>query len=362
MKQADRPSLFKKTILITGGTGSLGRALIDRLADQNDVHVFSRDESKHWTLRNELHSTKNVTFHVGDVRDAARVSELIADLDPHIVISAAALKHVDVCEAAPFEGIATNVLGVQNIIAACKVAARSERNLECMLQVSTDKACEPVNAYGMSKALAERLVASQARLNRAKFVVVRYGNVLESRGSIVPLFKFQAESKPAFTVTDPDMTRFVMTLHDSVDLITVAIHAAKGGETWVPKIPSMRIGDLADLFSEMHDKPIVRVPVRPGEKLHEDLIGRTEAVRSHGTPIFWPDPNTWGISHYIINPPSTPLCKYTAQHKHLLVESYRSNQETMTKDELKSHLNKLGVLTAPLSAFKGQSIEEIRTA
>lgn len=351
----------RKTVLVFGGTGSLGRALIGRLAADNQVHVASRDENKHWTLRNELDPALGVRFHVADVRDPARVAEVVSQVDPHVVISAAALKHVDACEGAPSESILTNVGGVQNVVAACKASARANGRLECMLQVSTDKACEPVNVYGMCKALAERVVSSQASVGRAKFVVVRYGNVLESRGSIVPLFRFQAENRPAFTVTDPDMTRFVMTLDDSVDLILTAIENAVGGETWVPRIPSMRIGDLAELFSERYDKPIVRVPVRPGEKRHEDLVGRTEATRTRGTPMFWPDPKSWGISHYIINPPGVGLSPFVTQHSHLLVERYSSDGDVMTKDQLREHLDDLGVLTADLSTFKGPSIEEIRT-
>lgn len=359
-----KPELSGKTILIFGGTGSLGQALIRRLAPRNRIHVVSRDENKHWTLRNELAPELGVHFHVGDVRDRARTSMLVSELDPNVVISAAALKHVDTCERSPHESMLTNVLGVQNIIDACQESIRRRGALECMLQVSTDKACQPVNAYGMCKALAERLTVTQnvpIDRPRAKFVAVRYGNVLESRGSIIPLFRWQADNKPAFTVTDPDMTRFVMTLDDSVDLIVTAITAARHGDTWIPRIPAMRIGDLAELFSERFGKPIERIPVRPGEKRHEDLVGATEAVRTRGTPEFWHDPETWGISHYIILPPTLSLSETALQHKHLLVERYASCDEVMTKDQLKEHLQKLGVLNWPLSQFKGPSIEEIRT-
>jgi UDP-glucose 4-epimerase len=276
-------------------------------------------------------------------------------------VSAAAIKHVDTCELSPEESLATNVHGVMNIIDA----VRHRSDVECLLHVSTDKACEPVNVYGMCKALAERLVTSQSRGRHTecgpRHVCVRYGNVLESRGSIIPLFKWQVEHRDALTVTDPDMTRFVMTLDESVDLISTTLKHAEHGETWVPRIPSMRIGDLAQLFAERFDKKIERIDVRPGEKRHEDLVGRTESARTRGTPDFWPDPATWGISHYIILPATERLSHLVTQHKHLLIEQYTSNDEVMSKEALRERLESLGVLGRPLTEFRGSTIEEIRT-
>lgn len=372
MEQANERAkrlLTNKKVLIFGGTGSLGRALIGRLAATNRVHVFSRDESKHWTLRNELPPEWNVTFHVGDVRDYGRVLQVIDEVDPWVVISAAALKHVDVCESTPTESLETNVRGPQNIANACVAKMRRGGDIHVVLQVSTDKACEPVNVYGMCKALAERVFTSQPLLNPSRgsgfprFVVVRYGNVLESRGSILPLFRWQAEHRRAFTVTDPNMTRFVMTLDDSVDLICAAITSGVHGQTWIPRIPAMRIGDLAELFSERFGKPVERIAVRPGEKLHEDLIGRTEAARTLGTCEYWSDPETWGISHYIINSPDNPLHESYERPdmSHLRVKGYTSNDDVMTKDVLSEHLRKLGVMSVDLASFKGSKIEEIRT-
>ena len=368
--------LTDKTVLIFGGTGSLGRALIGRLAATNRVHVFSRDESKHWTLRNELPPEWDVKFHVGDVRDYGRVLQVVDEVNPWAVVSAAALKHVDVCESTPTESLETNVRGPQNIASACVAKMRRGGNIHVVLQVSTDKACEPVNVYGMCKALAERVFTSQPLVNTVmpkhgtpgidgfpRFVVVRYGNVLESRCSILPLFRWQAENRHAFTVTDPNMTRFVMTLDDSVDLICAAIASGVHGQTWIPRIPAMRIGDLAELFSERFGKPIERIAVRPGEKLHEDLIGRTEAVRTLGNCEYWPDPQTWGIGHYIINPPDRPLPESYERPDmaHLRVKGYTSNDDVMTKEGLAEHLQKLGVMSVDLASFKGNSIEEIRT-
>lgn len=363
--------LTDRRILVFGGTGSLGRALIRRLGPENEVHVFSRDENKHWTLRNELGRDSSVRFHLGDVRDPDRVMDVLKGVNPCTVINAAAMKHVDACEVSLHECIATNVQGARNVADACRRLGQGNGGCpSVVLQVSTDKACQPVNAYGMCKALAERVFTTQPLCRRfsrnpggfPRFIAVRYGNVLESRGSIIPLFRWQAENRQALTVTDPDMTRFVMTLDDSVDLIVTAIGSARHGETWIPRIPAMRIGDLAELFSERFGKPIESIPVRPGEKKHEDLVGETEATRTWGTPEFWHDPGSWGISHYIILSPTESLPETTTRHEHLLVKRYRSDDDVMTKDRLREHLEGLGVLERPMSEFKGPSIEEIRTS
>ncbi|MEK7802620.1 MAG: polysaccharide biosynthesis protein, partial [Pseudomonadota bacterium] len=183
-----------KKILIIGGTGSLGRALIRRLSEDNEIIVYSRDEAKHWTIRNQLTPKQNVQFEVGDIRDANRVEEIILKVKPHIILIAAALKQVDTCERSPFESIQTNTLGIHNVINA--VVRQEDRltTLETVLMVSTDKACAPTNVYGMCKAISERVVTSQSISGSSiKFVGVRYGNVLESRGSIIPLFRWQAD-------------------------------------------------------------------------------------------------------------------------------------------------------------------------
>ncbi len=241
--------------LIFGGTGSLGKKLIQRLLPRDEVAVYSRDEAKHWTIKNELASNPRVTyenalqFYVGDIRDKGRVADVVRQYRPDTIIVAAALKQVDTCELSPSESIQTNLLGTQNVIEVVNEGACL--TTQNVLFVSTDKACSPVNVYGMCKATSERVVSSQARTGRpgVRFLCTRYGNVLESRGSIIPLFKYQAEKNECLTVTDPSMTRFVMTLDDSVDLILTALENGASGETWIPRLPAMKIGDLAEIFS-----------------------------------------------------------------------------------------------------------------
>lgn len=337
--------------LIFGGTGSLGKKLIERLLPGNSVAVYSRDEAKHWTIRNEILGSKLVErkdalrFFVGDVRDPARVREVIKQYNPNIIIVAAALKQVDTCELSPTESIMTNLIGTQNVVTAAN--DHPTKDLQKVLFVSTDKACSPVNVYGMCKSISERVVSSQAltSVSGIRFLCVRYGNVLESRGSIIPLFRSQAESSEHLTVTDPEMTRFVMTLDNSVDLIQNALTLGETGDTWIPKIPAMKIGDLAEIFSEIYKKPIKLIGLRPGEKQHEDLINESESVRTHPTP---------NGSHYVIKPAAN-----AKQDGHRF--TYSSNDDVMTKPKLLVFLTKLGILDAPMSSFKGQSIEEIMT-
>lgn len=320
------------------------------------VAVYSRDEAKHWTIRNELavgelaQKLKDLQFYVGDVRDGRRVRDAIRQFCPDVIIVAAALKQVDTCELSPYESVMTNLLGTQNIIDAVNGDPGSRPFEGKVLFVSTDKACSPVNVYGMCKALSERLVSSQERTGScfAQFMAVRYGNVLESRGSIIPLFKYQGEHADALTVTDPEMTRFLMTLDSSVDLIQHALALGTAGETWVPILPSMRIGDLAQIFSERYGKPIKVIGLRPGEKLHEDLINETESCRTltHGYPT---------KTHHVILPARRAGRGNSDRF------TYCSSGSVMSKDALQEHLRLLGVLDAPLESFKGLTIEEIVT-
>ena len=333
--------------LIIGGTGSLGRKLIERLLPTSEVVVYSRDEAKHWTIRNEVSSgplanrSQSLRFFVGDVRDPSRVRDVVRQVRPTVIIVAAALKQVDTCELSPNESVSTNLAGTQNVINVVNELAHND--LDAVLFVSTDKACSPVNVYGMCKAVSERVVTSQARtgLNHVRYLVVRYGNVLESRGSIVPLFKYQGMHSDCLTVTDPNMTRFLMTLDDSVNLILHALRHGKSGETWIPKLPSMKVGDLAEIFSEKYKKPVKIIGLRPGEKQHEDLINESESVR---TAQFG--------DHYVIG----PAFEAGAGERF----TYTSADDVMDKDKLRLHLYRLGIMDAPLNAFKGLAIEEIR--
>lgn len=333
-----------KKYLVIGGTGSLGRKLIERLLPMHSVSVYSRDEAKHWTIKNEYksHPRKDLlNFYVGDIRDQQRIMNVMQQVEPTHIIIAAALKQVDTCELSPSESIATNLTGTQNVINA--IATLRPKQLIACLFVSTDKACAPVNVYGMCKATSERIVTSQALtgLSWVKYVAVRYGNVLESRGSIIPLFKYQAEHSDHLTVTDPTMTRYVMTLDESVDLIEKTFESGASGETWIPKLPAMEIGDLAEIFAEQHGKSIKIVGLRPGEKLHEDLINSSESVRTAHVG-----------SHYVIGSAVTPAIGE--------IFTYSSDHDVMSKDALKHHLIKLGILYKNSEDFIGLSIEEIR--
>jgi UDP-glucose 4-epimerase len=332
--------------LIFGGTGSLGKKLIERLSPPDQVAVYSRDEAKHWTIRNELAArprASDLKFYVGDIRDPSRVKDVIRQTQPTHIIIAAALKQVDTCELSPTEAIATNLQGTVNVVNALNELRPTW--LEACLFVSTDKACAPVNVYGMCKAASERVVTSQSMTGHQwiRYLAVRYGNVLESRGSIIPLFKYQAETQPYLTVTDPNMTRYVMTLDDSVDLILTAFKKGESGETWIPRLPAMKIGDLAEIFAERHGKQVKIIGLRPGEKMHEDLINASESVRTTLSN---------DKQNYIIGP--AHLAGKNDAFK------YSSNHQVFTKNQLKEHLTRLGIIDKSSDEFEGRSIEEIR--
>ena len=330
---------------LVGGAGSLGQRLIARLLPTDDVAVYSRDEAKHWTLRNELRGSPLaprlgcLEFFVGDVRDEARLTAAVRAFRPDVIIAAAALKQVDTCEGVPDESVATNVIGTQSVVRAAEAYGRGGFD-STVLFVSTDKACSPVSVYGMCKALSERLVTSR-QSDRVRYLATRYGNVLESRGSILPLFRFQSLHAESLTLTDPNMTRFLMTLDESVDLILDALRLGSSGETWIPSLPSMRIGDLAALFSSRTGKPISITGMRPGERLHELLINEEESVRV-----------TKSESRYVI----APISRGGAGQRF----TYSSGDTVLTPSALEARLDGLGLLDAGLERFTGSRIEEIR--
>ena len=336
-------SISGKKILILGGTGSLGRSLIRRESRNNQLLVVSRDEAKHWTLRNRLSSEENVQFIVGDIRDSFRVENIIRETEPQIIILAAALKQVDTCERTPYESIQTNVLGICNVIDSVLKLEKESPSLETVLMVSTDKACSPTNVYGMSKAISERVVTSAlSKTGRIKFVGVRYGNVLESRGSIIPLYRFQAEKGLELTVTHEQMTRFIMTLDESIDLIEDTILNATTGEIWLPKLRSMRILDLAEIFRDKFGVGIKVTGIRPGEKMHEELVSETESLRVKDSGM------------YLRMTPSL-----NEVPKEITPFVYSSRDRLMSKYELNNYLSKLNILNEDLSNFPGREIEEI---
>lgn len=261
-----------KKILITGGTGSLGSALTERLlkTDVDTIRIFSRDEWKQTNLENRLND-KRLRFFIGDVRDKERLYRALeGDID--IVIHTAALKQVPVAEYNPFEAVKTNVYGAQNLIEACL-----DKNIKIALAVGTDKAVSPLNTYGATKFLMEKLfIASNyyGGSHVTKFFCVRYGNVLGSRGSVVPIFKEQIRKGKKITVTDPLMTRFNITMKNALDLIFRALEKGNGRETFIPKLKAYKLGDMKDAIMELLDgkNEIEKVPIRPGEKFHESLI------------------------------------------------------------------------------------------
>lgn len=264
-----------KHILITGGTGSLGKYLTSHfLTDpENHVTVFSRDEDKQYHMARDL-AGKQVSFVIGDIRGRDSITQAVKGMDE--VINAAAMKQIPICEHNVWEAVKTNIIGTKNVVDAC-----IEHNVSTAIMVSTDKAVNPLNLYGMTKAVAERLfIDAWARTGR-KFICVRYGNVLGSRGSVVPMFQQLIRDKKPLTVTDRRMTRFILPLSAARDLITTAVDMGNGGEIFIPKIKTINIYDLAQLMIEDSgiDEEINIIGIRPGEKLHEILISEDECNR-----------------------------------------------------------------------------------
>ena len=272
-------------ILITGGTGSFGNRVAQHLLKQSPskVRIFSRDEKKQWEMQQKF---PQFEYIIGDVREEARLEEAMAGIE--LVFHAAALKHVPSCETYPFEAYKTNVVGSQN---ACRTAKAA--GVKVFVALSTDKAVKPLNAMGTSKAMMEKLVCSQ-NINESdtKFCCVRYGNVMGSRGSVIPLFKKQIENDEAMTVTIPEMTRFLLTLDQSVGLVLHAMKHAIGGEIYVRKAPACTIEILADTvrrkFSQKGENHTIQISgIRPGEKLHETLINEYEMQRLTDEELFY---------------------------------------------------------------------------
>ena len=271
-----------KVILIFGGTGSLGYELNKKYCNNNIIYNFSRDECKHWEMKLFFNSNPNIKFIIGNVSDKTIVESTIKRIKPNIIIIASAMKHIDQCEINTSESLKTNLLGTQNILDSIENNYKDLIELETVVFVSSDKACSPINNYGMCKALSETFIIEKAHyISSIKFVNVRYGNVLNSRGSIIPLLHKIGNdiSKPHFSLTSPDMTRFVMTLEQSVNLIEYAILNGESGDTIIPELLSMNVKDIVELFSEKYNKPIVISGLRSGEKMLEYLINETQSNR-----------------------------------------------------------------------------------
>jgi UDP-N-acetylglucosamine 4,6-dehydratase len=272
--------MFKdKVLLITGGTGSFGNAVLQRFlkSDFAEIRIFSRDEKKQEDMRIALKSDK-LKFYIGDVRDYDSVHDALKGVD--YVFHAAALKQVPSCEFYPMEAVKTNVIGAENVMRAA-----INQGVSRVVVLSTDKAVYPINAMGMSKAMMEKVMVAKSRLcDPAKTVLsaTRYGNVMASRGSVIPLFLQQLQDGKPLTLTDPSMTRFLMSLEESVDLVLYAFEHARPGDIFVQKAPASTVGDLAEAMRQLLKKnnEIKIIGTRHGEKLYESLVSREEMARS----------------------------------------------------------------------------------
>ena len=323
--------IANKKILVIGGTGSLGNALVKRYLHSNELFLYSRDESKHWKMNIEYQNHNNLKFVIGDIRDKSKLEQTLIRINPQIIILAAAMKHIDKCEYESNESIETNLIGTKNCLNVVEVNRKQLTDLECVLFVSTDKACSPVNIYGMCKAISESLMVEKSLyVPDIKFVTVRYGNVLNSNGSIIPmLHKIGNDTNISeFILTDERMTRFVMTLEQSVDLIEHAIQEAESGDIVIPKLISCNVLDLLEIFSEIYNKPVSRKGLRPGEKLLESLINETQSYRL-----------VEGKDGYKYIKPS---------YKNLMLNNelkdYNSKINPLSKEELRKYLENLGLI------------------
>ena len=269
-----------KTLLITGGTGSFGNAVLNRFLNSvffSEIRIFSRDEKKQDDLRKRVNDNK-VKFYIGDVRDRDSLIPAIKGVD--YIFHAAALKQVPSCEFFPLEAVKTNIIGTDNVLTVAQ-----NYNVKKVVVLSTDKAAYPINAMGMSKALMEKVMVAKSRIldsNKTIFCGTRYGNVMASRGSVIPLFIDQIKENKSLTLTDPNMTRFMMTLEDAVDLVLYAFEHANQGDLFVQKAPSATVGTLAQALIELYKSTsqIKIIGTRHGEKLYETLVNREDMIKA----------------------------------------------------------------------------------
>ena len=266
-----------KIIFLTGGTGSFGKAFTKKILKLNPkkLIIFSRDESKQWDMRNEYNKISNLKFVIGDIRDKSRIESVLDD-DVDFVVHAAATKIVPTAETNPEECVKTNIIGTSNLIHACKL-----KKIKKVLGLSTDKACNPVNLYGATKLAADKLFLSANSFDEkddSKFSVVRYGNVIGSRGSVVPFFKKINKEKDFIPITDKKMTRFMISLNDAVEFVILSLENMQGGEIFIKKIPSMKIIDIAKAINP--DANLKYIGIRPGEKLHEQMISEDDSAET----------------------------------------------------------------------------------
>jgi FlaA1/EpsC-like NDP-sugar epimerase len=326
-----------KKILIIGGTGTIGQGLIKELVKQEPevIRIFSRDEYKQFIMENELNDKKKFRFLIGDVRDYERVERAMNNID--VVFNLAAMKHVSACEYNPTEAIKTNVIGMENVIKAA-----IHNNVESVLFTSSDKAINPANSYGATKLLAEKLVQaanfSKGRC-KTKFVAVRFGNVMDSRGSVIPLFKKQIEENRRITITDPEMTRFMMSLSQAVKLIMDAVKKSIGGEAFVLKMPVIKLYDLAEVVMEetslrlnikREDLDFKIIGLRAGERRFEELMTEEESEFAYDL----------GDMYAVLPSPYLEYLQgFYEKHKKAQVGSYNSvNKNILSKEDVRKLL------------------------
>jgi len=325
----------KRTLLITGGTGSFGNAVLNRFlsTDIKEIRIFSRDEKKQDDMRH-LYQNPKIKFYIGDVRDRRSVDGAMKGVD--FIFHAAALKQVPFCEFFPTQAVRTNVLGTENVLDSA-----IEHGVKNVVVLSTDKACYPINAMGISKAMMEKVAIAKGRQlgngNGTTICCTRYGNVMASRGSVIPLWMDQMEKGEVITVTDPNMTRFMMTLNDAVDLVIYAFHHGRNGDLFVQKAPAATLETLAWALKELlkKDSPVKVIGTRHGEKLYETLVTREEMARAEDMGNYYRIPcDTRDLNYdkYFVE----------GQEKVSVIEDYHShNTRRLNVEEMKSLLLQL---------------------
>ena len=339
-----------KILLITGGTGSFGNAVLNRFlkTDIKEIRVFSRDEKKQDDMRHEFQSkmpevSDKIKFFIGDVRDLASVKNAMHEVD--YVFHAAALKQVPSCEFFPMEAVKTNVIGTENVLTAA-----IEAGVKSVICLSTDKAAYPVNAMGTSKAMMEKVVVAKSRTTKkTKICCTRYGNVLCSRGSVIPLWIEQIKEGKAQTVTDPEMTRFVMSLEEAVDLVLFAFEKGESGDILVQKAPACTIAVLAQAVKELFDgkQEIQVIGIRHGEKRYETLLTNEECANAEDLGEFYRVPCDKRDLNY-----DKYISEGNIERKHL-VEFNSCNTELMTVGQVKEKLLELDYIKGEIKKIKG---------
>ncbi len=336
--------MFKnKTLLITGGTGSFGNAVLSRFlnTDIGEIRIFSRDEKKQDDMRRKLNSNK-LRFYIGDVREYRSIENAVIGAD--FIFHAAALKQVPSCEFFPLEAVRTNILGTENMLDAAM-----RHGVKRVVVLSTDKAVYPINAMGLSKALMEKVMIAKSRLSEKTVMCgTRYGNVMASRGSVIPLFRDQIKAGKPITITDPNMTRFMMTLEDAVDLVLFAFKNGNPGDIFVQKSPASTIATLAQAMKEMYqsDNPIHIIGTRHGEKLYETLVNREEMVKAEDLSSYYRVPaDTRDLNYERYFSEGEPDME--------IVEEYHShNTHRLDVEGTKRLLMKLDFIRADMEALK----------